>query len=185
MPYSFRSEQWLPYPVETVFAFFADPENLPALLPPWQHARLEGVTLVAPPRANSKALSNAAGTGSRIKLSLRSLPFFPVRISWDAEIVQFEANHSFCDRQLRGPFTFWQHNHRFLSLDRTGPGVTVLTDEIEYDLPLGPLGNIAHVLFVRKQIEKTFAFRREHVVKALAKTVPGQAEKPAHTIRAS
>jgi ligand-binding SRPBCC domain-containing protein len=185
MPYSFRSEQWLPYPVETVFAFFADPENLPALLPPWQHARLESVTLVAPPRTNGKGLSNAAGAGSRIKLSLRSLPFLPIRTSWDAEIVQFEANHSFCDRQLRGPFTYWQHNHRFLSLDRNGPSVTVLTDEIEYDLPLGPLGSIARALFVRKQIEKTFSFRREQVVRALAQTVPSQAENTAHTSRAS
>ncbi len=185
MPYSFRSEQWLPYPVETVFAFFADPENLPALLPPWQHARLESVMLVAPQRANSKALSKAAGAGSRITLSLRSVPPLPIRTRWDAEIVQFETNHSFCDRQLRGPFTFWQHNHRFLSLDRTGPGVTVLTDEIEYDLPLGPLGNIAHALFVRKQIEKTFAFRREQVVKALAQAAPTKTEKPAPAIRAS
>jgi ligand-binding SRPBCC domain-containing protein len=167
MPYSFRSEQWLPYPVETVFAFFADPENLPALLPPWQHARLESMTLLSPQRANGKTPSNAAGAGSRITLSLRSLPFLPIRVRWDAEITQFEANHSFSDRQIRGPFASWQHNHRFLSLDRNGPSVTVLTDEIEYDLPLGPLGNIAHALFVRKQIESTFAFRREQVVKAL------------------
>lgn len=169
MPYSFRSEQWLPYPVEAVFAFFADPENLPALMPPWQHARLESVTLTAPPRSGTtKSLSKAAGTGSRIALSLQMLPFLPIRTRWDAEIVQFEANHSFSDRQVSGPFAFWQHYHRFLSLDRNGPSVTVLTDEVAYDLPLSLLGNIAHSLFVRRQIEKTFAFRREQIVKALA-----------------
>ena len=61
----------------------------------------------------------------------------------------------------------------------------MLTDEIEYDLPLGPLGSIARALFVRKQIEKTFSFRREQVVRALAQTVPSQAENTAHTSRAS
>ena len=29
MGYTFQTEQWLPYPVEDVFALFADPRNLP------------------------------------------------------------------------------------------------------------------------------------------------------------
>lgn len=179
MPYSFRSEQWLPYPVETVFAFFADPENLPAVLPPRQRARIERVTLVPPPRVNGvKTSSAAAGTGSRIVLSLRPLPWIPIRVRWHAEITQFDANRSFCDRQLRGPFAYWQHSHRVRALDRNGP--TVLTDEVEYDLPLGFLGHMAHALFVQKQIEAAFAYRREKTLETLARatSAPAQPAKP-------
>ena len=41
MRHSLQTEQWLPYPRERVFAFFADPGNLPPLMPEWQRARVE------------------------------------------------------------------------------------------------------------------------------------------------
>ncbi len=40
MRHTFQTEQWLPFPVELVFAFFAYPENLPRLMPAWQKARI-------------------------------------------------------------------------------------------------------------------------------------------------
>ncbi|HEY5214106.1 MAG TPA: SRPBCC family protein, partial [Acidobacteriaceae bacterium] len=45
----FHTEQHLPYPIETVFAFFADPANLPRLMPAWQRARIDHATFVPPP----------------------------------------------------------------------------------------------------------------------------------------
>ena len=186
MPYSFRSEQWLPYPVEIVFAFFADPENLPVLIPSALRARLERTTLVPPTRVNGASYSSgAAGAGSQIVLSLRLLPPVPIRVRLHAEIIDFEANRSFCDRQIRGPFSFWQHSHRFRALDRNGPAVTVLTDEIEYDLPLGPLGSLAHALFVRRQIEAAFAFRRERIAQELARAASEQTSNKTQESRVS
>lgn len=183
MPYSFRSEQWLPYPVETVFAFFADPENLPALVPPALCARLERTALVPPTRVNGASYpSSVAGAGSQIVLSLRALPLVPVRVRLHAEIIGFEANRSFCDCQIRGPFAFWQHNHRFRALDRN---VTILTDEIEYDLPLGLLGRLAHALFVRRQIEAAFTFRRERILQTLARITQEQPSTKAQESRVS
>jgi ligand-binding SRPBCC domain-containing protein len=34
-----------------------------------------------------------------------------------------------------------------------------MRDRVEYELPLGPLGRIAHTLFVRRQLEAIFDFR--------------------------
>jgi ligand-binding SRPBCC domain-containing protein len=167
MPYSFRSEQWLPYPVDTVFAFFADPENLPALILPGQRARIDRLTLVPPPN-RATAASNIAGAGTRLTLSFRPLLRLPLRVSWEAEITEFAWNDHFSDRQVHGPFAYWRHNHRTRMLDRNGLGVTILIDEIEYELPLGLLGRLAHSLFVRRQIESAFAFRREQIVRTLA-----------------
>ncbi|HEY5057223.1 MAG TPA: SRPBCC family protein [Acidobacteriaceae bacterium] len=185
MPYSFRSEQWLPYPVEAVFAFFADPENLPALMPPWQRVRIEKLTLV-PPRGDAAHLSaKAAGAGSRIVLSMRAIPLVPIRVRWDAEIIEFEPNRHFTDRQVRGPFAFWQHTHHVRALDRNGPGVTVVTDEVNYDLPLWIFGHMAHALFLHRQIEKVFAFRRERIIDALARATSTQPAASPQDTRAS
>ena len=45
MRHPFAAEQWLPYPVELVFAFFANPQNLPRLMPAWQKARIEEIAV--------------------------------------------------------------------------------------------------------------------------------------------
>ena len=179
MPYSFRSEQWLPYPVEIVFAFFADPENLPALMPPAQQARIDNLQLVPPSGTTPAQLpSRAAGVGSHISLSWRPLPPLPLRIRWLAEIIEFRTNDAFSDRQVRGPFRYWLHKHRVRAMDR----VTVLTDEIDYELPFGLLGTLSHH-FVHQQIEKAFAYRRTHIVAALEQMTAGPTN-PASEVRA-
>jgi len=181
MPYSFRSEQWLPYPVDAVFAFFANPENLPALMPAWQRVRIERLTLV-PPRGSSTQISGkAAGAGSRIVLSMRIVPSLPIRVRWDAEIIEFEPNRHFTDRQVSGPFAFWQHSHYVRALDRNGPGVTVVTDEVNYEIPFSILGHMAHALFLQRQIEKVFAYRRERIIDALARATSAQPAPTANT----
>ncbi len=45
MRHRFRTTQWLPYPVELVFAFFANPANLPKTPPDWQQARIDEIEL--------------------------------------------------------------------------------------------------------------------------------------------
>ena len=63
MRHKFQTEQWVPYPREKVFAFFADPANLPPLMPHWQNARVEKAEYVPPP-VSSDATGFAAGKGS-------------------------------------------------------------------------------------------------------------------------
>jgi ligand-binding SRPBCC domain-containing protein len=166
MPYSFHFEQWLPYPTEQVFAFFADPANLPQLMPPRQAARIDRLHLV-PALPNPQP--NAAGPGTRVLLSFRPLPVLPIRVQWEAEITEFVWNDFFADRQVRGPFALWNHRHSVRPLTSA---TTVLTDDVQYDLPLGPFGRLAHTLFVRRQIEAAFAYRREALMDALQQPNP-------------
>lgn len=89
MRFHFETRQWLPYSTELVFAFFANPENLPRLLPPWQKAQLEEATFRPPPPRPESAPHYpgiAAGDGTRLTLSFRPVPFSPVRVPWEAEI---------------------------------------------------------------------------------------------------
>lgn len=158
MAFTFQSEQWVPYPAESVFAFFADPQNLPALMPKWQNARIEHASVIPPSRTAAHA--NMAGTGSQVVLSFCPIRGLPFRKRWQAEITDFVLNSHFTDRQISGPFAFWTHTHRIRSVDRAGINITVIVDQVEYEPPMGILGHIANSVFLRSQIERTFAYRQ-------------------------
>jgi ligand-binding SRPBCC domain-containing protein len=163
----FRTEQWLPYPVEQVFAFFADPRNLPRLMPAWQRARIESAALIPPsppphPFPGSERIQ--AGSGSRMRLTIRPFPFSPIRLPWDALIEDFRWLEGFCDIQTRGPFKYWRHCH---TVTPAANG-TLLTDSVEYELPLGAFGTFANWIFVRHQLAATFRFRQRRTLELLA-----------------
>ena len=158
MRHNFQAEQWLPYPREQVFAFFADPANLPPLMPRWQEARVEKAEYVPPPSSTTSGF--AAGKGSLITISFRAIPFFPLRLRWDAYIADFRWNDFFCDEQRRGPFKYFRHCHRTREEVREGIGGTVVTDAVEYELPLGLLGELANALVIKSQIRALFAYRQ-------------------------
>ncbi len=171
MLYTFHSERWFPCRIELVFAFFANPNNLPRLMPAWQKARIEEASYAPPPPrplAPDPALpinSLAAGIGSRITLSFRPFPYSPIRIPWEAEIIEFVWNEHICDTQIRGPFAHWRHNHRMhpeIHTDDAGTRVegTLLRDDIEYALPYGPLGALTQRFLVAPQLPATFDTRQ-------------------------
>ena len=163
----FHTEQRLPYPIEMVFAFFADPANLPRLMPAWQRPRIDQATFVPPPPPPEPFPGSdriTAGSGTRLNLTIRPIPFSPIRIPWDALIEDFRWLHGFCDVQLRGPFRFWRHCHT-VETHRSG---TLLHDDVEYDLPLGPFSPLADKLFVHRQLAATFRFRQRRTLELLA-----------------
>lgn len=162
----FQSEQWLPFPVELVFAFFANPTNLPRLMPAWQQARMEKTSFVQPPPPPNLThgfAPLAAGAGTRLTFSFRPFPLSPIRLRWEGEIDSFVWNHHFSDIQLRGPFAHWHHTHtvaaetRFVDSGMATPG-TLLRDEVQYQLPFGKLGDLVHPIIVR-QLRQTFTYR--------------------------
>jgi ligand-binding SRPBCC domain-containing protein len=174
MQFQFTAEQWLPYPLELVFAFFANPENLPRLMPRWQAARIEEATFAAaPPRPAStpRYPGIAAGSGTRLTLSLRPFPLSPVRIPWEALIEDFSWNQGFCDIQLRGPFKYWRHCH---SVEpghpaRDGAPGTLLRDHVTYELPIAFMSSAANSALIRPQLARTFRYRQRRTLELLAR----------------
>ncbi len=172
MRHTFQSEQWLPYPVDVVFTFFANPENLPRLMPAWQKTRIEEISLAPPPLiASSKGSSLIAGAGTKLTISFRPFPYSPSRILWEAEISEFVWNNHFCDQQLRGPFAYWHHCHKVQPQTRPDDAGTpisgaLLHDEVKYELPLGKLGDIANSI-INWQLHKTFAYRHSRTLELL------------------
>ena len=168
MRHTFRTEQWVPYPVEQVFAFFGNPENLPKLMPAWQDARIESAKYIAPPpNGNMRSMESFAGAGTRMTISFRAFPLSPIRMTWEAVIVEFEWNDHFCDEQPRGPFAYWRHCHRVSSESHGGTVGTRVVDDLIYALPLGFLAEPVHLFFVRDQIRKVFEYRQRRLLELL------------------
>jgi ligand-binding SRPBCC domain-containing protein len=146
IPFVFRSEQYVPRPVREIFDFFSQAENLQEITPAWLHFRILSVE-PAPLRK-----------GTRLRYSLR-WRIFPIH--WTTEIVEWEPPHRFVDVQLTGPYKLWHHDHQFVP---DGLGTRIL-DEVQYLLPFGVLGAIAHRLKVKRDVETIFAYRREVIEK--------------------
>jgi ligand-binding SRPBCC domain-containing protein len=174
MKQKFEARQWVPFRLEVVFAFFANPRNLPRLMPESSQTRIDQLRLVAPdqPGSASSALLEreiVAGSGSEMVVSFRPVPWLPLRAKWLARITEFQWNSHFCDQQVRGPFAHFRHCHRIQAERQSGVWGTLVTDEIEYALPFGPLGRIASGI-VRRQMETSFAERQARLVQLIARS---------------
>ena len=77
-------------------------------------------------------------------------------LAWVTRISRWIPGAEFEDVQERGPYRRWFHRHRF---EARGAD-TVIRDRVEYELPFGAIGRLAHALFVRRQLEEIFDFRR-------------------------
>lgn len=157
-------KSWVSFPVERVFLFFANPENLPRIMPPKIEARIDALRLIAPPAAPSsfalEALQKLAGAGSEVVTSFRLLPPFSLRGQWVARITVFQWNEFFEDVQMRGLFQAWRHRHELSAEVRDGVPGTLVTDKIDYTFGLGPLDALLEPI-ISKQIERMFVQRQQ------------------------
>ena len=137
-------EQWIPRPVQDVFAFFADAKNLGAITPFWLSFRILSTEPIA------------MRTGAQIVYSLR-WHRFPVR--WVTEIRRWDPPDSFVDVQLEGPYRLWHHTHIFRSVE----GGTLMGDRVRYALPLGLAGRLAHACVVKADLNAIFDYRAKTI----------------------
>jgi ligand-binding SRPBCC domain-containing protein len=172
MTHRIQFEQWVTKPIEQVFLFFANPENLPRIMPPQTGTELVRLKLVPPPgtpkeQATITGRPPLAGAGSEIVTSFRLIPFLPFRARWIALITEFEWNHHFADVQKQGPFKSFVHRHELTEETRGQVRGTVVRDVIEYDVGFGWLGNLAQKLFISRQFQQTFEYRKKELEQLL------------------
>lgn len=132
-------------PLEETFRFFADPRNLAEITPGWLAFRLIGSGDFEMRR------------GLRLHYRIRPLGF-PQR--WTSEITVWDPPHRFVDEQVEGPYREWRHTHAFHALPDGG---TEVRDRVDYALPFGPLGRIAHALLVKHQLRAIFDYRARRI----------------------
>jgi ligand-binding SRPBCC domain-containing protein len=151
-PLRLESRQHFALPPEGLFGFFADARNLERITPGWLRFEIVG----APPE------SIDAGTLIDYRLRWRGIP-----LRWRTRIDEWDPPHRFVDRQLRGPYRLWVHEHRFTAVD----GGTVMEDSVDF---AAPGGRLVGRLLVRPDVERIFAHRR----RVLRELFPEKARLP-------
>ncbi len=127
-------------PVETLFAW---------------HARDGAISRLTPPWAPLKMISRSGpGIQKGVKVAFR-LSLFKIPMIWEAEHIDYQANKEFKDRQIKGPFSKWEHTHRFISDGREN---SIMEDKVEFELPFGFLSRPFYG-FARKEFERMFNYR--------------------------
>jgi ligand-binding SRPBCC domain-containing protein len=139
-------KQQIPAMGEAVWDFFSNAGNLQVITPEYMDFRV----------LNEEPLGEIyPGMLIRYKVS----PLMKVPLFWMTEITAVRRYRLFVDEQRKGPYKMWHHQHLFEENDQ---GV-LMTDIVHYELPLGPLGSLAHGLVVKKQLKEIFDFRRQKV----------------------
>jgi len=171
-------EHWIPVPLPKVFAFFADPHNLPRIMPPSQGAKVLKLNLV-PPRfeegARPKGFERMAGAGTEIYFKFRAIPYVPIHERWTAVITEFAFNEYFSDVQKQGPFKSWHHTHFFEAKTVEGREGTVVGDEVEYEIGFGGVGALLERVIFQRMMAAIF----EHRKQALDRVFEAETARPA------
>lgn len=126
----------------TVFAFHEAPDAFARLQPPWQKTKI-----IQPP--------SSLEVGTIVILRAKLGPFWQ---TIEAEHVAYEPGVMFADKMNRGPFARWLHRH---TVSERGLEECLLTDDVEYELPLGAVGRLLGAGLARRQLDKLFAYRHE------------------------
>jgi len=136
---SFSTKTVINSDICTAFRWHEKDGALMRLTPPWEKIELlekdEGIDVGARCRLN-------VGTG-----------FFS--IPWQAEHIEYYKDKHFKDIQAKGPFSLWEHSHDFEETD----GRTTITDTVRYRLPMHSLTAPFAGSFIRKKLQRMFAYR--------------------------
>jgi ligand-binding SRPBCC domain-containing protein len=145
--YVLKSTQKLPIDLPTAWEFFSSPRNLKEITPSYLNFKI---------LTNSDSEKMFAGQIITYHVS----PLLGIPLFWMTEITHVREGEYFIDEQRFGPYALWHHKHFFKEI----PGGIEMTDYVDYKLPLGFIGNIAHALFIRKQIEGIFDYRTKVLI---------------------
>lgn len=138
--------QFIPVPLSEAWDFFSNPANLAAITPSGMGFHI---------LSKNKMERMYAGQLIEYRVS----PVLGIPLYWMTEITHVVEGRYFIDEQRFGPYSLWHHQHHF----REVAGGVEMTDLIHYRVPLGLLGRLANLLFVRKKLEGIFEYRFQKV----------------------
>lgn len=144
--YTLHKKQNLPISLETAWEFLSNPKNLKTITPNYMSFDI---------------LSGAEKPmfpGQIIQYIVT--PIFGIKTKWVTEITHVKELEYFVDEQRFGPYALWHHKHFIKEID----GGIEMEDIIDYKIPMGVLGQIAHPFLVKPKLEEIFAYRQKKLV---------------------
>lgn len=149
--YSLKTELNIPISISEAWTFFSSPKNLSKITP-------EQMGFII---TNETADNMFQGQIITYKVS----PLLGIKINWMTEITTVKQNEYFIDEQRFGPYSLWHHRHHFYEID----GGVKMIDEVNYKLPFGFIGSIAHALFIKKKLKSIFDYREKVLLEMFGK----------------
>jgi uncharacterized protein len=143
---TFTFESEMPASVAALWKWHEQPGAFARLNPPFDPAELV-----------SRKGGLEVGAETVVKIALG-----PKKIEWVARHTACEKEKLFVDEQISGPFSKWIHRHHFIF--KTSH-TSVLRDEIEFELPMGALGEFFAKGAIEAKLKALFRYR--HVITKL------------------
>lgn len=132
--------QFFARPVEEIWEFFSDVDNLNQFTP--SYFDIQVLTVERP------ALYSGQLIDYRIKL-------FGIPLPWTTVIGEVNYPKDFVDSQARGPYSKFEHTHEFWAVE----GGTLMVDRVGFKVGWGPIGWLAQRMFVRPVLNAIFEYR--------------------------
>ena len=150
--HSIKTVQKIPVTIEEAWKFFSSYANLQEITP----ANM-GFKII------SKHHGESMYTGQVIEYKVS--PILNIPMYWMTEITHVEELKYFIDVQRKGPYSLWHHQHHFKEIE----GGVEMIDIVHYKNPMGFIGDIGNILFVKNQLKKLFEFRFKKTEEILGK----------------
>ena len=144
--YILEKHQFISKSKSEVFDFFKTPENLEQITPKNLNFKIH----------TPSPILMKEGTLIEYQIKL-----FKISIYWRTLIKEYNPNDSFRDIQLNGPYDSWDHLHLFKECKN---GIMMI-DRVKYSIPFGIIGEIAHYLWVKSELERIFNHRYKVIEK--------------------
>lgn len=141
--YNLHVKQKLPISVDDAWKFLSDPKNLKTITPDYM-----GFQIIS--GANREMYP-----GQLIQYIVT--PVAGIKTKWVTEITHVRDKEYFVDEQRFGPYALWHHKHFIKEIK----GGVELEDIIDYKLPFGFLGQLAHPFLVEPKLKEIFKYRHQ------------------------
>ncbi|MCX8010825.1 MAG: SRPBCC family protein [Ignavibacteria bacterium] len=150
--YQFIRLQKIPASIDEIWDFISSPKNLKEITPEYMGFEI-----------TSKTPLGKMYSGMIISYKVK--PIFRLKMTWVTEITHIKEKEYFVDEQRIGPYKMWHHEHKIEPIEN---GV-LMTDIVSYKPPFGILGSLANELFIKKQLNEIFDYRRMILEKKFGK----------------
>ena len=147
----FEFTQFVPASLDVVWNFFSSPANLSEITPPEM-----GFNITSPENS---------GMYAGMFITYKVSPVLGIKLNWVTEITQVSHRKFFIDEQRRGPYALWHHEHHFKEVE----GGVEMHDILYYAAPLGFIGSIADMLFIKNKVKNIFEFREKKILELFPK----------------
>lgn len=138
--YSFARSSHLSVSSEEAFQWHGRDGALERMLPPW---------------ISSQIIAKKGSIHNGDTVTVKSI-FGMIPIVFQALHQNYIENEQFEDIQVKGPFAYFKHTHRF---EKIGEKKSKILDEIKYRLPFGMITKFIGQSFIEENLSRLFTYR--------------------------